>query len=429
MCRTSLLINNMFSISDETLSFAKRAEDELTKVFEEIDEISHINFSKVLYAMQKNRLSEAHFAGTTGYGYNDIGRDTLEKIYADIFHTEAALVRPHIISGTHALTLALFGNLKYGDEMISCVGAPYDTLLGVIGVKKTKGSLIDNGITYKQVELDEAGGFNFTGIKSAMTNKTKLVLIQKSKGYSFRRSLSVPEIGELIAFIKGINPSVICMVDNCYGEFCELSEPSEVGADLTVGSLIKNMGGGLAPCGGYICGKAEYVENAAIRLSSPGLGSEVGPGLSVTSKLIQGLFLAPSVVAGALKGAAFASKLYENLGFLVSPKPFDKRTDIVQAIQFNDPKKVLAFCEGIQKAAPVDSFVRPEPWDMPGYDNRVVMAAGAFVQGASIELSADAPMREPYNVYFQGGLSWQHARLGNIIALEELYKDNLIQYK
>ena len=415
-----------FNIDKSVLDFAKDCLEEIKDKFSKIDSVTEYNQMKVIHAMQKNRLSEAHFASTTGYGYNDLGRDTLEKIYADVFHTQDALVRPQIISGTHALTVALFGNLRPGDELLSPVGMPYDTLQGVIGIRPERGSLAEYGIKYKQVDLIN-GKFNFEGIKKSITSKTKLVTIQRSKGYEWRESLTIEETAELIKFIKSIRNDIICMVDNCYCEFVDYFEPTDVGADMAVGSLIKNPGGGLAPIGGYIAGKTEYIENAAYRLTSPGLGKEVGPTLGVNSLLIQGLFNAPQVVNGSLKGAIFLSKLFEKLGFGVLPAPDDKRADIVQAIQLKTAENVIAFCQGIQKGAPVDSFVTPEPWAMPGYDCDVIMAAGAFVQGSSIELSADAPVKPPYNVYMQGGLNWNHAKLGIIMALQNMVDKGLIK--
>ncbi len=379
--------------------------------------------------MQKHRLSEAHFAPTTGYGYNDIGRETLEKVYADIFGTEAALVRPQITCGTHALYLALSANLRPGDELVSPVGKPYDTMEEIIGIRPSKGSLAEYGVTYKQVELLEDGSFDYDKIKQTISSRTKMVTIQRSKGYLTRPTFSVAQIGELIAFIKEINPDIICMVDNCYGEFVELTEPSNVGADMVVGSLIKNPGGGLAPIGGYICGTKECVENAYYRLTAPGLGGEVGATLGVNKDFFQGLFMAPQVVNGALKGAIFAANLYEYLGFTCTPDAAESRHDIIQAVTFHDPDKVIAFCEGIQYAAPVDSHVTPTPWAMPGYDCDVIMAAGAFISGASIELSADAPMHEPYTVYFQGGLSYDHAKFGILKSLARLEEKGLIDLK
>ncbi|WP_206762685.1 methionine gamma-lyase family protein [Mobilitalea sibirica] len=392
-----------------------------------IDKVAEYNQLKVLKAMQDNRLSDIHFAATTGYGYNDIGRDTLEKVYADVFHTEDALVRPQLISGTHALTIALSGNLRPGDEILSPVGKPYDTLEGVIGITKTKGSLAEFGITYRQVDLKEDGSFDWDKIRAAINEKTRLATIQRSKGYASRPTLSVEQIGSLIAFLKKLKPDIICMVDNCYGEFVEILEPSDVGADLCVGSLIKNPGGGLAPIGGYIVGKSEYIENAAYRLTAPGLGKEVGATLGLNASLFQGLFLAPSVVSGALKGAIYAANLYERLGFEVMPNGTESRHDIIQAVNLNSAEAVIAFCKGIQAAAPVDSYVSPEPWAMPGYQCDVIMAAGAFVQGSSIELSADAPIKPPYTVFFQGGLTWYHAKFGILMSLQKLYEQRLIQ--
>ncbi|MGE4213909.1 MAG: aminotransferase class I/II-fold pyridoxal phosphate-dependent enzyme [Anaerotignaceae bacterium] len=420
-------IKDNFGISTEVWEYAKKIEREIEANFKEIDEITEYNQLKVLAAMQKNKLSDTHFAATTGYGYNDLGRDTLEQVYADVFHAEAGLVRPQLISGTHALTVALAGNLRPGDEILSPVGIPYDTLQGVIGIRKERGSLSEYGITYKQVDLLPDGGFDFDSIRKAINKNTKLVTIQRSKGYEWRESLSVGKIETLISFIKGIDENLICMVDNCYGEFVETIEPTDVGADLIVGSLIKNPGGGLAPIGGYIVGKEEYVENAAVRLTSPGLGKEVGATLGITPTLFQGFFSAPQVVGGSVKGAVFLSKLFEGLGFNVLPSSTEKRADIVQSIQLKTAENVIAFCQGIQKGAPVDSYVKPEPWDMPGYDCPVIMAAGAFVQGSSIELSADAPVKPPYNVFFQGGLSWHHAKIGIVIGLQTMVDKGLLK--
>lgn len=413
-------------ISDRIVKMADEIEDSLKERFEEIDAIVECNQLKVLSAMQKHKLSDIHFAGTTGYGYNDAGRETLEKVYAEIFGTEAALVRPQITCGTHALALALMSNLRPGDELISPVGKPYDTMEEIIGIRPSKGSLAEYGITYKQVELLEDGTFDYDKIKEAISDKTKMVTIQRSKGYLTRPTFSVGQIGELIQFIKEIRSDIICMVDNCYGEFVELQEPSNVGADMVVGSLIKNPGGGLAPIGGYICGTKECVENAYYRLTAPGLGSEVGATLNVNRSFFQGLFQAPQVVGGALKGAIFAANIYEKLGYACVPNATEERHDIIQAVTFHDPDKVVAFCEGIQYAAPVDSFVTPTPWPMPGYDCDVIMAAGAFISGASIELSADAPMHEPYTVYFQGGLSYHHAKYGILKSLARLEEKGLL---
>lgn len=394
--------------------------------FEQIDEVAEYNQLKVVKAMQECQVSEACLLGTTGYGYNDLGRDTLEAVYAKVFHTEDALVRPQITCGTHALALALMSNLRPGDELLSPVGKPYDTLEEVIGIRPSKGSLAEYGVSYKQVDLLADGGFDYENIGKAITEKTRLVTIQRSKGYQTRPTLSVERIGELIAFIKGIKPDVICMVDNCYGEFVETREPSDVGADMVVGSLIKNPGGGLSPIGGYIAGKKECVENAAFRLTSPGLGKEVGASLGVLKDFYQGLFLAPTVTAAALKGAIFAANIYEKLGFAVVPDSVESRHDIIQAITFGTPEGVIAFCQGIQAAASVDSYVTPEPWDMPGYDAPVIMAAGAFVSGSSIELSADGPIKPPYAVYFQGGLTWQHAKFGILKTLQTFVDRKLV---
>ena len=414
-------------ISEKTYEFGEAILGELKERFETIDQVAEINQMKVLGAMQKHQVSEACLLGTTGYGYNDLGRDALEAVYASVFHTEDALVRPQITCGTHALALALMSNLRPGDELLSPVGKPYDTLEEVIGIRPSMGSLAEYGVTYKQVDLLEDGSFDFEGIKAAIGEKTKLVTIQRSKGYQTRPTLSVDRIGQLIDFIKKIKPDVLCMVDNCYGEFVETKEPSDVGADMVVGSLIKNPGGGLAPIGGYIAGKKECVENAARRLTSPGLGKEVGASLGVLPQLYQGFFLAPTVTASALKGAIFAANIYERLGFPVIPNGSESRHDIIQAVTFGKPEGVIAFCEGIQAAAPVDSHVTPEPWDMPGYDAKVIMAAGAFISGSSIELSADGPIKPPYAVYFQGGLTWPHAKFGILRSLESLVAKGIVK--
>ena len=414
-------------IDEAVYNYGNNVLENLKERFEAIDEVAEYNQLKVIAAMQKNRVAEMHLSGTSGYGYNDEGRDTLERVYADIFKTEDALVRPQIICGTHALNVALSSNLRPGDELLSPVGKPYDTMDEIIGIRPSKGSLAEYGITYAQVDLLPDGGFDYEGIKNAINEKTKLVTIQRSKGYASRPTLSVERIGELISFIKSIKPDVICMVDNCYGEFVERIEPSEVGADMIVGSLIKNPGGGLAPCGGYIAGKKECVEQAAYRLSSPGLGKEVGATLGVNQSFYQGLFLSPVVVAGALKGAIFAANVYEKAGFVVRPDGSEPRYDIIQAVELGSADGLLAFCKGIQAAAPVDSFVTPEPWPMPGYDSDVIMAAGAFVQGSSIELSADGPLKEPYSVFFQGGLTWYHAKLGIMMSVQKMFEKDLIK--
>lgn len=414
-------------ISEKVYDYSENIIAGLKECFEKIDETAEYNQMKVINAMQKNHVAEMHLNGTSGYGYNDDGRDTLEQVYADIFKAEAALVRPQIICGTHALNIALSSNLRPGDELLSPVGKPYDTMDEIIGIRPSKGSLAEYGVSYRQVDLLADGSFDYENIKKAINEKTKLVTIQRSKGYASRPTLSVERIGELISFIKEIKPDVICMVDNCYGEFVERIEPTEVGADMIVGSLIKNPGGGLAPCGGYIAGTKECVEQAAYRLSSPGLGKEVGATIGgVNKEFYQGLFLAPTVVAGALKGAIFAANAYEKLGFKVVPDGKEERYDIIQAVELRSAKGLIAFCKGIQAAAPVDSFVTPEPWAMPGYDDDVIMAAGAFVQGSSIELSADGPLREPYAAYFQGGLTWYHAKLGIIMSMQKMYEEGLI---
>ena len=411
---TEELIENKYiemGISKEVYEFGKEIEQGLKERFDRIDQTTEYNQMKVIDAMQKCRVSAECFQATSGYGYNDIGRDTLEEVYAECFHGEAALVRPQITCGTHALALALMSNLRPGDELLSPVGKPYDTLEEVIGIRPSKGSLAEYGITYRQVDLLNNRDFDFEGIRAAINERTKLVTIQRSKGYETRPTLSIARIKELISFVKSIKPDVICMVDNCYGEF---------------GSLIKNLGGGLAPIGGYIVGKKECVDNAAYRLTSPGLGKEVGASLGVIQSFYQGLFQAPTVVSGALKGAIFAANIFEKIGFPVIPNSTESRHDIIQAVTFGCPEGVIAFCQGIQAAAPVDSYVTPEPWDMPGYDSQVIMAAGAFVQGSSIELSADGPIKPPYAVYFQGGLTWYHAKLGILMALQKLMDAGIV---
>ena len=413
-------------VSAEVYEHGEAILADLVERFREVDKIAEINQCKVLHAMQENRVNATHFAATTGYGYNDDGRDTLEKVYADCFHTEAALVRPQITCGTHALAVALSANLLPGDEILAATGRPYDTLEEVIGIRPSPCSLAEYGVTYREVALLEGGQFDYEGIRAAINEKTKLVHIQRSKGYQTRPTLSVKAIGELIAFVKSIKPDLICMVDNCYGEFVETIEPSDVGADMIVGSLIKNPGGGLAPIGGYICGTKECVERCGYRLSAPGLGQEVGANLGLMTSLFQGFFLAPTVTASALKGAIFAANIYERLGFPVIPNGSESRHDVIQAVTLGSREALCAFCKGIQQAAPVDSYVTPEPWAMPGYDSEVIMAAGAFIQGSSIELSADGPCREPYAVYFQGGLTWQHAKLGILLSLQKLVDAGIV---
>lgn len=414
-------------ISPAVYQYGEETLKKLRERFDAIDRIAEYNQAKVLSAMQKNNVSAACFAATTGYGYDDLGRDKLEKVYAGAFHTEAALVRPQITCGTHALTVALSANLLPGDELLSPVGLPYDTLQEVIGIRESPCSLKEYGVSYRQVDLLPNGSFDYDGIRASIGPKTKLVTIQRSKGYATRPTFSVSQIGELIAFCKGIKPDLLVMVDNCYGEFVEVIEPSDVGADMVVGSLIKNPGGGLAPIGGYICGTAQCVSRCAFRLSAPGLGQEVGANLGLMPALYQGFFLAPTVVASAEKGAVFAANLYEPLGFPCFPGANETRHDIIQAVELGSEEGMIAFCQGIQAAAPVDAYATPLPWDMPGYNDKVIMAAGAFVQGSSIELSADGPIRPPYAVYFQGGLTWCHAKTGILMSLQKMMDARLVK--
>ena len=416
-------------ISDELFEFGEKILNSLVDRFQEIDKTAEYNQLKVIGAFQKNRVDAACFSESTGYGYDDVGRDTLEQVYADCFGTEDALVRPQITCGTHALSLALSANLRPGDELLSPAGKPYDTLEGVIGIRPQKGSLAEYGVTYRQVDLLPDDSFDYDKIREAINEKTRLVTIQRSKGYQTRETFSVEKIAKLIKFVKEIKPDVICMVDNCYGEFVETEEPSNYGADMIVGSLIKNLGGGLAPSGGYICGTRECIENCGYRLTAPGLGKEVGTNMGMMRQFYQGLFMAPTVVAGALKGAIFAANIYERLGFKCVPNATESRHDIIQAVELGNRERLIAFCKGIQAAAPVDSYVTPVPGDMPGYDSQVIMAAGAFVQGSSIELSADAPLREPYAVYFQGGITWYHAKLGILKSVQTMLDENLIDIK
>ncbi|MCR5117933.1 MAG: methionine gamma-lyase family protein [Lachnospiraceae bacterium] len=418
-----------FGIEDSVYKLGEEVLNECSDRFKDIDRISELNQIKVLKAFCDNKVSEACLLGTSGYGYNDLGRETLEKVYASVFKTEDAIVRPQITCGTHALSLALSANLRPGDELLSPVGKPYDTLEEVIGIRESKGSLKEYGISYRQVDLLKDDKFDLEGIKQAINDRTKLVTIQRSKGYQTRKSFSVKEIAELIKFIKDVNPGLKVMVDNCYGEFTDVCEPSEFGADMTVGSLIKNPGGGLAPIGGYIVGTKECIENIAYRLTSPGLGREVGASLDTLKSFYQGLFLSPTVSASALKGAIFAAGIYEKLGFECVPGFKGERNDIIQAVAFHDPNKLITFCEAIQAASPIDSFVNPEPWDMPGYDSKVIMAAGTFVSGASIELSADGPLREPYAAYFQGGITWPHVKIGILNTVQALKNKGLIDIK
>lgn len=420
-------IYNQLGVSDKVLRFGQEVLAGLSDQFRHIDQVAEFNQAKVIAAMQKNRVNATHFNLSTGYGYDDEGRDNLERVYADCFGTEAALVRPQITCGTHALALALGANLLPGDELLSPVGGPYDTLEEVIGIRPSPCSLKEYGVSYRQVDLLPSGGFDYDGIRAAINEKTKLITIQRSKGYATRPSYSVEEIGKLIAFCKECKPDVLCMVDNCYGEFVETQEPTNVGADMVVGSLIKNLGGGLAPTGGYVCGRKECIERCAYRLSAPGLGREVGANLGLLTSFYQGLFLAPTVVSSAVRGAVFAAGCYEKLGFRVVPGSGESRRDIIQAVELGSREAMVAFCKGIQFAAPVDSYVTPEPWAMPGYESEVIMAAGAFVQGASIELSADGPIRPPYAVYFQGGLTWFHAKLGILMSIQKLLDAGIIE--
>lgn len=420
-------IYNQLGVSDKVLRFGQEVLAGLSDQFRHIDQVAEFNQAKVIAAMQKNRVNATHFNLSAGYGYDDEGRDNLERVYADCFGTEAALVRPQITCGTHALALALGANLLPGDELLSPVGGPYDTLEEVIGIRPSPCSLKEYGVSYRQVDLLPGGGFDYDGIRAAINEKTKLITIQRSKGYATRPSYSVEEIGKLIAFCKECKPDVLCMVDNCYGEFVETQEPTNVGADMVVGSLIKNLGGGLAPTGGYVCGRKECIERCAYRLSAPGLGREVGANLGLLTSFYQGLFLAPTVVSSAVRGAVFAAGCYEKLGFRVVPGSGETRRDIIQAVELGSREAMVAFCKGIQSAAPVDSYVTPEPWAMPGYESEVIMAAGAFVQGASIELSADGPIRPPYAVYFQGGLTWFHAKLGILMSIQKLMDAGIIE--
>lgn len=420
-------IYNQLGVSDKVLRFGQEVLAGLSDQFRHIDQVAEFNQAKVIAAMQKNRVNATHFNLSTGYGYDDEGRDNLERVYADCFGTEAALVRPQITCGTHALALALGANLLPGDELLSPVGGPYDTLEEVIGIRPSPCSLKEYGVSYRQVDLLPDGGFDYDGIRAAINEKTRLITIQRSKGYATRPSYSVEEIGKLIVFCKECKPDVLCMVDNCYGEFVETQEPTNVGADMVVGSLIKNLGGGLAPTGGYVCGRKECIERCAYRLSAPGLGREVGANLGLLTSFYQGLFLAPTVVSSAVRGAVFAAACYEKLGFRVVPGSGETRRDIIQAVELGSREAMVAFCKGIQSAAPVDSYVTPEPWAMPGYESEVIMAAGAFVQGASIELSADGPIRPPYAVYFQGGLTWFHAKLGILMSIQKLLDAGIIE--
>lgn len=423
------LLNKTFNISTDVLDAVFKAEEEVSGLFSELDDITAYNQYKVLSAFQKNRISDMHFRWNTGYGYDDPGREAIEKVYSDVFHTEASLVRPIIVNGTHALTLTLTGILRPGDELIYCTGKPYDTLEEVIGIRgEGKGSMKEFGITYKQVELTADGKIDFEGLKNAICSKTRMVSLQRATGYAWRKALTIDEIEEVVKFVKGINPDIIVMADNCYGEFLETKEPTDVGVDVIAGSLIKNPGGGLALTGGYITGRKDLIDSISYRMTAPGIGGECGLTFGQSRTMFQGFFMAPHVVNGALKGAVLCGQVFRNLGFEVCPEPEDKRSDIIQTVKLGSPEAVVAFCQGIQAAAPIDAHVIPEPWAMPGYEDPVVMAAGAFVQGSSIELSADAPIREPYSVYFQGGLTYEHSKFGVIKALQALYEKGIITF-
>ena len=421
---TKLLLKNKYKISSKTLELYDIAIQDVQKQFEILDEIREFNQLKVLAALQDERISDAHFTNSSGYGYGDIGRDSLDKVYARIFNCESALVRPHFVNGTHAIGAVLFGNLRPNDTMLTVCGTPYDTLHNIIGINITEniGTLKDYGVKYKQLELNSNSKVDIDLMKKTLLedDSIKLIHIQRSTGYGWRNSLLICEIEEIIKAAKGINPKVICFVDNCYGEFIDTQEPTDVGADLVAGSLIKNIGGGIAPTGGYIAGREEYVVQASYRLTIPGIGGECGSTFGVMRSLFQGLFLAPHVAMEAVKGAIFCARIMELAGFEVLPKYTDKRSDIIQAIKFKDKEKVINFCKGIQAGSPIDSFLECEPWDMPGYSDKVIMAAGAFIQGSSIELSADAPIREPYIAYLQGGLTFDHAKIGIMIALSRV---------
>jgi cystathionine beta-lyase family protein involved in aluminum resistance len=426
--RTRKYLSDNMKIDERVLDLIDEAENEVSGHFGHLDDIMTFNQYKVIDAFQKNRLSDRHFSWNTGYGYDDIGRETLENVWSDIFHTEAALVRPTIVNGTHALTLTLAGILRPGDELIYCTGDPYDTLEEVIGIRgEGKGSLKEFGITYKQVELTADGDIDLQALREAISPQTRMITCQRATGYGWRKAITTEQIRKWTAFVKDIDPQIICMVDNCYGEFLDTQEPPECGADVIAGSLIKNPGGGLALTGGYIAGRKDLIDNVSYRMTSPGIGGECGLTFGQTRNMFQGLFLAPRTVNGAVKGAVLCARVFEKLGFDVCPGSDDERSDIIEAVKLGSPDAVVAFCEGIQAAAPVDSHVAPEPWDMPGYDDQVIMAAGAFVQGSSIELSADAPLREPYNVYFQGGLTYEHSKLGVIKALQCLCDRKIIE--
>lgn len=427
MSYTDKLLQDKFKIDPKVINIIEESESEVSSQFKELDDIMAYNQYKILSAFQENRLSDMHFGWNTGYGYDDPGRDAIEKVYADIFHTDKALVRPTIVNGTHALAITLLGILRPGDELIYCTGRPYDTLEEVIGIRgNCNGSLKDYGITYKQVELLPDGSIDLEGVKEAITDKTRMVTVQRATGYGWRKAITIDQIAEWANLVSNINPNIVKMTDNCYGEFLDIKEPTDVGVDVIAGSLIKNPGGGLALTGGYVAGREDLIDKIQYRMTCPGIGGECGLTFGQTRSMFQGLFQAPKVVNGAVKGAVLCGKVYEKLGYEVCPKAEDKRSDIIQAIKLNSPESLEIFCQAIQAAAPIDAHVAPVPWDMPGYESQVIMAAGAFVQGSSIELSADAPMREPYIVYFQGGLTYEHSKFGVIKSLDALHKKHLI---
>ncbi len=427
---TYRLLTEEFQIEPKIIKLIDEAEKEVADVYEKLNDIMEYNQYKVLHVFQQNRLKDMHFGWNTGYGYDDPGREMMEKVYADVMGAEAALCRPTLVNGTHALAITMLGLLRPGDELIYCTGTPYDTLETVIGIKnyeKGNGSLKDYGVTYKQVELLPDGSIDLEAIRNAISDKTRMVTVQRSTGYGWRKAITIEQIEAWASFIHGINPDIICMVDNSYGEFLNTKEPTQVGADVMAASLIKNPGGGLALTGAYVAGKKELIDQIQYRMTCPGIGGECGLTFGQTRSMFQGLFIAPRVVNGAVKGAVLCGRVFEKLGYEVCPKPEDERSDIIEAVRLGNPEAVVAFCKGVQAAAPIDSHVSPEPWEMPGYADPVVMAAGAFVQGSSIELSADAPIREPYNVYFQGGITYEHSKFGVIKALQALYEKGLIE--
>lgn len=426
---TDRLLEEKFNIDSRIIKLVNEAEKDVQEQFNKLDDIMTYNQYKVLDAFQKNRINDKHFSWNTGYGYDDSGRDTIEKTFSDVFNCEACLVRPTIVNGTHALAITLLGILRPGDELIYCTGAPYDTLEEVIGISGPdgNGSLKDYGVSYKQVELLPNGKIDYEGLKNAISSKTKMVTVQRATGYGFRKAITMDEIKEWVNFIKKTNPNIVTMVDNSYGEFLDIIEPTDVGVDVMAASLIKNAGGGLALTGAYVAGRQDLINLIQYRMTCPGIGGECGLTFGQTRTMFQGLFQSPRVVNGALRGAILCGRAYEKLGFEVCPKPNDDRSDIIQAIRLNSPERVVTFCEGIQHASPVDSYVSPIPWDMPGYQDPVVMAAGAFIQGSSIELSADAPIREPFNVYFQGGLTYEHSKFGVIKSIDSLLKKGLLE--